>query len=193
MGLLDRLFGGNKDKNEGKRWDISPTAETMADEQFWNIIHTSYKRAGGGFEEQQEMLEEELRKVTPQDILLFDNKFRQLRGEAYDWDLWAAAYIIDGGCSDDSFSDFRDWVIAQGKDFYYKTITHPGTLAEVDRERMEGEWKGIGYVAATVFKEITGMEMPAGFKESLEIKGEEWEEEGDDLRNKFPVLWEKYS
>ncbi|AUC83779.1 hypothetical protein CW733_15975 [Lacinutrix sp. Bg11-31] len=39
------------------------------------------------------------------EVLEFDNRFRTLRGQAYTWDLWAAAYIM-GGCFDDCFSDF---------------------------------------------------------------------------------------
>lgn len=37
-----------------------------------------------------------------------------MHGALYRRDLWAAAYIIGGGCSDDSFIDFRAGLIAQG-------------------------------------------------------------------------------
>ena len=35
----------------------------------------------------------------------------------YRWDMWAAAYLIGGGCSDDGFIDFRAGLIAQGLDW----------------------------------------------------------------------------
>ncbi|MCD6010413.1 MAG: hypothetical protein K0Q79_275 [Flavipsychrobacter sp.] len=187
MGIFGNLFGGKKDKN------FIPTTDVMNDEAFWSIIHRSYEAAKGDYEEQQEQLEAELHKLTPQDIILFDNKFRQLCGIAYNWQLWGAIYIINGGCGDDSFNDFRDWIVAQGKDFYFRTIPDPATLVDVNREKLEVEWEGMGYIPTAVFEEITGEDMPAGFTENTEVTGTEWDEENDDLQKMFPKLWEKYS
>ena len=187
MGFLNNLFGGKKDQA------FTAASDLMPEDQFWKIIHSSYKKAKGDFEVQQEVLDSELQQLSPQDVLLFDNKFRKLRGEAYTWELWGAAYIINGGCSDDYFIDFRDWVIAKGKEFYVRTLSDPETLADVDRAKIEVEWEGIGYVPMTVFKEMTGEEMPAGYAENVEVTGEEWDEDNDDLKNRFPLLWAKYS
>lgn len=170
-----------------------PTTDTMPDGQFWVIIHLSYKKANGEFEAQQHELSDELRKRSPQDILLFDNKFRKLRGEAYSWDLWGAIYIIHCGCGDDSFMDFRDWVISQGRDFYHKTLANPETLVEIDREIIDVDWEGMGYIPKAIFKEITGNELPVGYAENIEVVGEEWDEDNDDLKRRFPLHWEKFS
>ena len=126
--------------------------------------------------------------------ILFDNRFRYFRGQANIWELWGAIYIIHGGCRDDSFNDFREWVIGQGKDFYFRTVNNPETLAEVDTDKIEEvEWEGLGYVPATIFKEITGRGIPSGYQEKFETTGREWSEEGDDLRQMFPRLYAKYS
>ena len=45
-------------------------------------------------------------------------------------DVWAAAYLIGGGCSDDSFIDFRARLISQGRGWYQKAADSPGNLAE---------------------------------------------------------------
>jgi hypothetical protein len=29
--------------------------------------------------------------------------------------MWVAAYLMNGGCSDDGFDYFRGWLIAQGR------------------------------------------------------------------------------
>lgn len=189
MGLFDKLFGGgNKSKDDSPAFITSE--ELMAEEQFWSIIKTSKDKSGGDFEQQQEELATALGKLTPNDIILFGNRFRYFRGEANTWKLWGAIYIIHGGCGDDSFSDFREWVIGQGKDFYYETVRNPETL--IDKEVGE-EWEGLGYVASTVFEEITGQEMPYPYKENLETTGEQWQEEGDDLKKLFPKLFAKYN
>jgi hypothetical protein len=196
MGLFDKLFGGGKQSSNvepPKNANFTSSDKLMDEDQFWKIIQTTKDNSNGDFEEQQEELTNELRKLTPDDIILFGNRFRYFRGQANTWELWGAIYIIHGGCSDDSFNDFREWVIGQGKDFYYKTIKDPETLVEIDTDKIdEVEWEGLGYVHSTVFKELTGQEMAYLFKEKQETTGVEWEEESDDLKNMFPKLYAKY-
>ena len=197
MGLFGKLFrGAKKDSNneQPKNSSFTPSDGLMDEDQFWKIIKTTKDNSNGDFEQQQKELSDELHKLTPDDIILFGNRFRYFRGQANKWDLWGAIYIINGGCSDDSFNDFREWVIGQGKDFYYKTINNPETLVEVDREQIEDiDYEGLGYVPSTVFEELTGQEMPYPFQENNDTTGSEWQEEGDDLKNMFPKLFEKYS
>ena len=50
---------------------------------------------------------------------------------AYRRDLWGTAYLINGGCSDDGFDYFRDWLILQGRAVYEAAIADADTLAEV--------------------------------------------------------------
>ena len=187
MGFLSKFFG-----NKGGTNNSAPDA-LMGDEQFWALISTSWEESEGEYERQQEALENNLSTLTEQEIILFDNKFRDLRGKAYTWDLWAAIYIIHGGCGDDSFHDFREWVIAQGRLFYNRTVAEPASLIDFDPELFEADWEGMGYVAGNAFKKVTGQEMISGFKENEDITGEEWGEEGDDLKLKYPLLWDKYA
>jgi len=196
MGLFDKLFGGTKKNQSPEPPNTNFTAsDSLIDEdQFWKIIQTAKDNANGDYEQQQEELADELRKLTPDDIILFGNRFRHFRGQANTWELWGAIYIIHGGCGDDSFNDFREWVIGQGREFYYKTINNPETLVDVDTDKIEDvEWEGLGYVPATVFEELTGQEMPYPYQEQQETTGNEWAEEGDDLKQMFPRLAAKYS
>lgn len=185
MGLFGKFF-------KGKKADFTPTTEQMNENEFWQIIQSSFEDAGGDYEDQQEALRRILRKKTPQEIILYSNKFDYLFSEANDWQLWAAIYIIHGGCGDDSFIDFRSWLIAQGQDIYTKALADPESLIDVDSERFEVDWEGIQFVPAEIFEELTLEPLPAAFLDAQEMKGEEWSEEGDDLKNMFPRLWEKY-
>jgi hypothetical protein len=45
--------------------------------------------------------------------------------------LWAAAYLINGGCSDDGFEYFRGWLIAQGREVFERVVADPDALAEL--------------------------------------------------------------
>jgi hypothetical protein len=190
MGLFDKLLGRSTNSHNN---NFTPTTELMSDDEFWKLIQLTFDNSEGDYDTQQDELTIELKKLSPQDIILFDNKFRQLRGLAYNWELWGAIYIIHGGCGDDSFTDFRDWVIAQGKEFYYTTLANPESLVEIDQEKIDIDWEGIGYIPNTVFKDMTGQTLPIGFEESQEITGKQWKEETDDLKNMFPKLSAKYS
>lgn len=196
MGLLDKLFGGNKKDKGGSssgKESFSSTKELLDEEKFWNIIQLTKDRSGNDYEQQQKELANELRKLIPDEIILFDNRFSFFRGRANTWQLWGAIYIIQGGCGDDSFNDFREWVIAQGKIFYYKITDDPESLIDYDTDKMcEIEWEGLGYVASAIFEEKTGSEMPDSYEEQIETSGIKWEEESDDLKNMFPKLSSKF-
>jgi hypothetical protein len=62
-------------------------------------------------------IKQQLFYMTPEDVLQFHNLVYSYRDAAYKYGLWTAAGIMmEAGCSDDSFSDFRMWLIAQGKE-----------------------------------------------------------------------------
>lgn len=70
---------------------------------------------------------------TEQEILNYQDKFDEAHLASYRWDVRAAAYLIGGGCSDDSFMDFRAGLIAQGRDWYQRGagygFSHPSEIA----------------------------------------------------------------
>lgn len=190
MGIFDKLFGKKEQKSEPKE-PVQNSEKLMNDDQFWKIIAVSKTNSSGDYEKQQTELEKELLKLTAIEILEFDNKFRTLRGEVYNWNFWAAAYIINGGCSDDCFSDFRGWLIGQGKTIFESAVENIETLAELN-ETNDGDWEGLSYIPTEAYEKKTGNDMPHGIQENFEITGEEWNEEGDDLKNNFPKLWAKF-
>lgn len=194
MSFFKKLFGSSASNDQLKPTNFTHSSELMDEEVFWKIIMTTKEKSNGDYDAQQEELAKELSKLTPDEIILFGNRFRYFRGQANTWELWGAIYIIHGGCSGDSFNDFREWVIGQGKEFYYNTIQNPESLVEIETEKIEEvEWEGLGYVPSTVFEEITGQEMPYLYQENHETTGNEWAEEGNDLKNMFPKLYAKYS
>jgi hypothetical protein len=170
---------------------IQDSKEIMESEKFWKIIEITKSESYGDYEKQQSLLKRELLKLTAKEVLEFDNKFRTLRGEIYTWDFWAAAYIINGGCSDDCFSDFRGWLIGQGQSIFENAIQNIETLTEL-KETNDGDWEGLSYIATDVYENKTGKDMPQGVQENFEITGEEWEEDENDLKNRFPKLYAKF-
>ena len=190
MGIIDSLFS-KKQQNIEPKEPVQNSDKLMDADKFWEIIATTKTNSSGDYEKQQTELEKELLKLTAIEIHEFDNKFRTLRGEVYNWDFWAAAYIINGGCSDDCFSDFRGWLIGQGKPTFENAIKDIESLSALTTTN-DGDWEGLSYVPTEAYEKKTGNDLPNGIRENFEISGKEWSEEGDDLKNKYPKLWAKY-
>lgn len=101
----------------------------MNADTFWEIIAAAKARTGPGRPFGQ-ALADHLATFNEQGILEYQERFDQAHEALYRWDVWAAAYLIGGGCSDDSFIDFRAGIIAQGRDWYEKTAASPDNLAD---------------------------------------------------------------
>jgi hypothetical protein len=165
--------------------------------EFWNIIEESGKKAKGDPDMQMDTLRDQLQAITPEELVEFQAHFDDCWCRANHWDLWAAAYIIGGGCSDDGFMDFRGWLISKGEKVFEAALKNADSLVDVMQEPDgEGQIEGFQYIAPQVWAEKTGKEIIDHFPYTKthpgEPEGEEWSEEGDDLSRRFPKLWKKY-
>ncbi|MGH3195983.1 MAG: DUF4240 domain-containing protein [Streptosporangiaceae bacterium] len=96
---------------------------------FWDITEAARARTGPG-QPFDEALTGCLATRTQQDIQAYQEQFDQVHAALYRWDLWAVAYLIGGGCSDDGFIDFRAGLIAQGREWSEKAAASPDSLAD---------------------------------------------------------------
>lgn len=170
----------------------------MNKEQFWSIIHNSRSvlsatERDGNLENQVEAIRNSLMKLDKNEIIDFEKIFHEFSQNLYTWKLWGAAYVMAGGCSDDSFSDFRRWIISLGKDAYELALVSPDDLGPLSKEPTVEDFffEELAYVASEVYEELFDQELDIEFKYLSEPKGQEWdEEEVDDL---FPKLAKIYS
>jgi uncharacterized protein DUF4240 len=78
--------------------------------------------------------------------------------------VWAAAYLIAGVCSDDSFMDFRTGLRAQGRDWYQKAAASPDSLAghPTAASTVHRPWDNalfyeeVNYAASDAFERVSG-------------------------------------
>jgi Protein of unknown function (DUF4240) len=94
--------------------------------------------------------------------------FSRYRREAYSWDLWGAAYVVNGGGSDDGFEYFCCWLVSRGREVYESALADSDGLAQlVVRPGANGPWEfeGINSVAQQVFEKknakVTCWTMPS--------------------------------
>ena len=111
-------------------------------DHFWEIVDVARARVDS-VDEVPAALVEVLRGRPLAELVAFREVQDELFDrEAYRWDLWAAAYVINGGASDDGFEYFLGWLMAQGRMRWEATLADPDSLADVvdaDTGDIDGE------------------------------------------------------
>src|SRR5258708_24335733 len=104
--------------------------KAMNEERFWTIIQRSLDKGADHSDRQAENLTTELQPLSSEEIESFGHIHEQLRQRAFTWDLWGAAYIIGGGCSDDEFWWFLGWLVSRGRNWFERALADPNDLAD---------------------------------------------------------------
>jgi len=111
--------------------------------------------------------------------------------------LWVLGSILDGlGFSDDAFTDFRAWLIGQGKGVYENALTNPESLIDYVEPGQNIVAEVLLYVAAEAYEVKTGKSaetMPSTrqFKPRPELVGTLPEDE-ESMLKRFPKAKEKF-
>jgi hypothetical protein len=161
----------------------------MNKDTFWNLIDSSREGTSDG-EGHAARLKEALKGLDTNEVLGFERELWMRLAESYRWDLWAVAFIVNGGCSDDGFDYFRGWLISQGREYFEAALQTPERAAE-RAEPDANECEDILFVAASVYKEKTGeYPPPSDFMPKDGPVGTQWNE--DDLETLYPELCERF-
>jgi len=142
-------------------------------EQFWQIIEATQAATQ---EEQLAKFKSELQCISAGELVAFTNIFAQYKYAAYNWDLWVVVWLNKGGlCSDDSFSDFRNWLISRGHSTLEAVFANPDSLADMLDGIEYPEFESFGYVPGQVYRELTEAEFPdSGLRHPKEPSGGDW-------------------
>jgi hypothetical protein len=176
------------------------TGTPMPPDRFWAIIARA-AAADQDPDAHMEALGAELRKLALDEIIAFEVAFRRYLNEAYTWDLWGAAFVIHGGCSDDGFEYFRRWLVTRGRAVYEAALRDPDSLAELDVEPgHDGVWEHelIYYVALDVYREKGGQGDVRDYSEPEAgmggpgPAGEPFEEDELHLVRRYPKLYRRF-
>lgn len=164
--------------------------------QFWKIIEAAYRPSGP---DHFEALKDELGRLKWFEVVAFQARFDEATAAAYTLDLWGAAYLINGGCSDDGFRDFRAWLVGRGRHPFEAALKHPDSLADIlDGDPVDGF--GLDVAALRVYEAKTGM---SDFYERLDRaekdlpppppEGDDWDFDDEaEVRKRFPRLSHLY-
>jgi Protein of unknown function (DUF4240) len=141
----------------------------MDTQHFWALIE--YARAqvadladGDAVAAQATTL---LAALPREEIVAAEGVLSGLMADSYQTLLWAAAYVINGGCSDDGFDYFRGWLIVQGREVFGQAVADPDALADLTVIRATAarqanlECEATLYIPARAHRAATGEELPA--------------------------------
>ncbi|WP_239019841.1 DUF4240 domain-containing protein [Sphingomonas suaedae] len=199
--LAVRAFGGGV--TEARPSDGTPAplvvgSGPLTQESFWALVdHSAALEADP--DAQLADLRASLSRLSASQIADFERIFDETMRRSYSWDLWGAAYLANGGASDDGFEYFRCWLISKGRSVFDKVVASPDSLADLLAPGGGGdyEFEEFAYVAREAWQEKTGRDwndMPviADMAYDNEPSGAAFSEDPADLAKRYPKLWERF-
>jgi hypothetical protein len=169
---------------------VAPAAQAMDAAAFWNLVGDTRAAAGNDTGRQSELLDARLRRLPAQQIAAFQRMYRAFDRRAYTWDLWGAAYVVEDGCSDDCFRDFRAYLISLGRGPYETALRDPDALASTVEDAETGDWENADDVAPDAYQSVAGEDIPGDSSDlSGGPRGQPWDDDqAEALVQRYPRL-----
>ncbi|MEU4215390.1 DUF4240 domain-containing protein [Actinoplanes sp. NPDC026623] len=139
----------------------------MRTDDFWTVIDRATADRPGSPDEVAKRAIADLAARDPAEIVAWGLHLDKVMAASGKEDLWAAAYLINGGCSDDGFDNFRGWLIANGREVVARAVREPDSLADLPAVRAAAstgavfEAEEVLAIAEEAHRQATGSELPA--------------------------------
>jgi hypothetical protein len=162
----------------------------MTRDDFWSMVGDA--RSCDDLDAHVENIQAALSQKPPEDIVDFERHMAALLVSSYTWALWGAAYLINGGCSDDGFDYFRGWLIANGQAVFAAALTDPDALADIPTVEEDSECEMILYIARSAYEAVTAEEIPSVMIHLPDL-GEGWDFDDDaEMARRYPKLFARF-
>ena len=160
----------------------------MQASDFWAIVEDTL---GLGAEYQAKRLRRRLEELGPEELRGFNRCLVGLLGFARDHRLWCAAKIVQRGADERSFRRFCGALIFRGEAAFFAALADPETLA--DEEVVDGESEHLLRLPSEVYrKRFGGTLRPATFRSPSFVEDPQFDDNDDELRDRFPQLWARF-
>jgi hypothetical protein len=168
----------------------------MRTDDFWAVIERATADRPASPADVAKRAAAELAAGDPAEIVAWDRHLGKVMSASGKEDLWAAAYLINGGCSEDGFDNFRGWLIAHGRDAVAGAVREPDSLAGMPAIKAAAdsgavfEAEEVLTIAASAYAEATGEELPpAETPPTRPDPAELWDfDDEDEMRRRLPRL-----
>ncbi len=130
--------------------------------------------------------------LTKDELVEFERHFWTIVRQAYRASLWNVAMIVCEGTGDDDFTDFRAWLISEGRDAFQRALANPASILDLLQNGRNypsfGEFIG---VARAVYERKYGTFPKLDLGPAPELDGELIEDE-EGLAAMYPEIWKRY-
>lgn len=170
-------------------------------DRFWDLVDAAREQASEA-DEIAAALVELLVETSAEEIIGAELELNALLSESYRWDLWGAAFLVNGGASAEGFDAFRGWLLTRGRKVWEAALADPDSLADAVSEHLPSflECEDMVCVAVDAYGQVTGDD--EGLWSAVEtaaahIDDEEGAPAGEELafddpaemRARLPRLW----
>jgi hypothetical protein len=162
----------------------------MDEAMFWTIIQRCDTASSGEMGKKCDLIKAEIARLSKSDAITFSQLFDAAMDRAYDWALWGAAYVINGGCGDDSFSDFRAALISRGQSAFKEAISDPDSLADQEFKSSSWFYEGFDYAVKQAVNANVGQRVQRRIPLPRAPSGSKWAEET--VSSLYPKLARKF-
>lgn len=131
----------------------------MNKDKFWKLIDEVRCECGDDILNMASILEKKLDEYSANNVQKFCSIYDTYRQALNKPGIESIAYLMNHEMlTDDGFTDFKNWLIAQGKEVYMQTLENPEILADHNGQTIDGwyEFELFGYVGMTVIEKKTG-------------------------------------
>ncbi len=161
----------------------------MNDTACWILVEACHATALNDMELKCRLVRDAVGALSEADAADFVRWFDATMARTYTWGIWGAAFVMNGGCGDDAFRDFRACLISRGEARVMQALEDPDSLAEVAGD-IES-WFYQGYDTAV----LSGARSRLGAvadrtPDPAEPAGEKWDE--DTVNRLYPRLHATY-
>jgi hypothetical protein len=182
--------------------DCANVVKRMPSNRFWGMIDATI---GNDETVQIKAMQTAFASLSPDELIGFYLTYHVQRERAYSWEVWGAAYVANGGASDDGFEYFRDWLVSRGQKTFEAVLVDPDSLADfVPVSRTTAlefeEFASIAtdlWVAKTgkdydALSDVRGRDIVCRPGNSGSLTGKPFEDDDAALAKRYPRLWKRF-
>jgi hypothetical protein len=158
----------------------------MNELEFWSIVQEAHDQSEGDMDKKCELIADLLGKLPGEEAIAFSQFFDAMMDRAYAWPLWGAAYVINGGCGDDSFTDFRASLISRGQQAFESALADPDAMPANEYDEDSWFYEGYQYAIDDGVETAAGRIVDRIVPHPDTPSGEAWNEE--DVYELYPRL-----
>jgi hypothetical protein len=168
----------------------------MRTDDFWAVIGRATADRPASPAEVAKRAAADLATRDPEEIVAWGRHLDKVMVASGTEDLWAAAYLINGGCSDEGFDAFRGWLVAHGREAVANSVRSPDSLADVPAIRSAAESGAVFEagevlsIAGDAYAQATGSDMPAEDRPATRPdSGDLWDfDNEEEMQRRLPKL-----